>query len=306
VGAYQLDFTAFESFVTPVNIFLLDKKTGEKIDVKTTPTYEFQVTAEESSYKDRFELNIINTTIDPTLLISSTTNGTSCKVGAVTISAEGTPSGGSYRWYENETDPFAIAGQNSSQFITPVLEKSKTYYVSAVSAAGCEGARVPVMAEVINFDDVVLSDLGNGTLSSSYVDNNQWFKDGIVIPGANGQNYTPVESGVYKVEVSFGSCVSSAERTVTITGIEDEDLSGLLTFYPNPVEDVLTVKFNSQDLLNPSIVDMMGRELGTLTMKPQDHGFVGTFDFRSHPGGIYLLKVSDKGGKVISKRIIKK
>ncbi len=305
-GDYQLDFTEFESFVTPVNIILLDKNTGENIDVKTSPTYEFQVTAEESSYKDRFELNITNTTIDPTLLISSTTNGTSCKEGAVTISAEGTPSGGSYRWYENETDLFPIAGQNSSQFITPVLEKSKTYYVSAVSAAGCEGARVPVMAEVINFDDVVLSDLGNGTLSSSYVDNNQWFKDGIVIPGANGQTYTPVESGVYKVEVSFGSCVSSAERVVTITGIEDEDLSGLLTLYPNPVEDVLTVKFNSSELLNPAIIDMMGRELGTLTMEPHEQGLVGTFDFRSHPDGIYLLKVSDKEGKVITKRIIKK
>ncbi|MBX2943667.1 MAG: T9SS type A sorting domain-containing protein, partial [Cyclobacteriaceae bacterium] len=306
VGAYQLDFTEFESFVTPVNIFLFDKKTGEKIDVKTTSTYEFQVTAEESSYKDRFELNIINTTVDPTLLISSTTNGTSCKEGAVTIRAEGAPAGGSYRWYENETDPFAIAGQNSSEFITPVLEKSKTYYVSAVSVAGCEGARVPVMAQVTTFDEVVLSDLENGTLSSSYVDNNQWFKDGVLIPGATGQNYKPIESGVYKVEVAFGTCISSAERTVMITGIEDEDMSGVLIFYPNPVEDVLTVKFNSQDLLNSSIVDMMGRELGTLTMKPQAHGFVGTFDFRSHPGGIYLLKVSDKEGKVITKRIIKK
>lgn len=305
-GTYQLDFTEFESFVTPVNIILMDKKTGENIDVKTTTTYEFQVTAEESTYKDRFELNIINTTIDPTLVISATNKGTSCKEGAVTISAEGAPAGGSYRWYQNETDQFAIAGQSSSQFITPVLEKSKTYYVSAVSQAGCEGARVPVMAEVITFDDVVLSDLENGILSSSYVDNNQWFKDGILIPGATGQNYTPVESGVYKVEVSFGSCVSSAERAVTITGIEDEDLFGLLTLFPNPVEDVLTVKFGSQELLNPSIVDMMGRELGTLTMKPQDQGFEGTFDFRSYPGGIYLLKVSDKGGKVKTKRIIKK
>lgn len=305
-GTYQLDFTEFESFVTPVNIILMDKKTGENIDVKTNTTYEFQVTAEESTYKDRFELNIINTTIDPTLVISATNKGTSCKEGAVTISAEGAPAGGSYRWYQNETDQFAIAGQNSSQFITPVLEKSKTYYVSAVSQAGCEGARVPVMAEVITFDDVVLSDLENGILSSSYVDNNQWFKDGILIPGATGQNYTPVESGVYKVEVSFGSCVSSAERAVTITGIEDEDLFGLLTLFPNPVEDVLTVKFGSQELLNPSIVDMMGRELGTLTMKPQDQGFEGTFDFRSYPGGIYLLKVSDKGGKVKTKRIIKK
>lgn len=305
-GAYQLDFTEFESFITPVNIFLLDKKTGENIDVKENPSYEFEVTAEESSYKDRFELNITNLTIDPTLLISSTTNGTSCKEGAVTISAEGTPAGGSYRWYENETDQIAIAGQNSSQFTTPVLEKSTTYYVSAVSQAGCEGVRVPVMAEVITFDDVVLSDLENGILSSSYVDNNQWFKDGVLIPGANGQNYTPVESGVYKVEVSFGSCVSSAERAVTITGIEDEDLSGLLTLYPNPVEDVLTVKFSSRELLNPSIVDMMGRKLGTLIMKPQDQDFVGTYDFRSHPGGIYLLKVSDKEGKVITKRIFKK
>ena len=306
VGAYQLDFTEFESFVTPVNIFLRDKKLGESVDIKTNPTYEFEVTAEESSYKDRFELTIVNTTLDPTLVVSSTTNGTSCKEGAVVISAEGAPAGGSYRWYENETGGLAIAGQTANEFVTPILEKSKTYYVSAVSPAGCEGARVPVMAEVVNYDEVVLTDLGNGTLSSSYESNNQWYKDGVLIPGATAQEYTPVESGVYKVEVSFGSCTTSAERTVAITGMGEDGPMGPVSFYPNPVDEVLMVKLGNKEWLDPVIVDMMGRELGALSMKPVDGGLIGTFNFKGHAPGIYLLKVSDRKGKLITNRIVKK
>ena len=68
----------------------------------------------------------------------------------------------------------------------------------------------------------------------------------------------------------------------------------------------MTVKLGNKEWLDPVIVDMMGRELGALSMKPVDGGLIGTFNFKGHAPGIYLLKVSDRKGKLITNRIVKK
>lgn len=305
VGNYQLDFTEFESFVTPVNIILKDNISGENIDVKSNPSYAFQVTAQESSYKDRFSITLTKATPDPTLLISSVSKGTSCKEGSVTLGAEGAPAGGSYKWYESADAVISISGQNGSQFITPSLTKSKTYFVTAVSAAGCEGVKVPVEAQVVNFDDAVVNDLGNGVLSSNFESGNQWFKDGQLISGATGQTFTPLESGVYKVEVTIETCTTSAERAFTVTGIAEDRLPDGFLVYPNPVENTLTVETNEFSI-NPRIVDLTGRELGRIEMRKSGNHSYGTFDFRGYPTGIYILQVTDGETKVWNKRISKK
>nr|WP_314497265.1 choice-of-anchor L domain-containing protein [uncultured Chryseobacterium sp.] len=46
----------------------------------------------------------------------------------------------------------------------------------------------------------------------------QWFKDGVLIPGATNMEYTATSPGVYKVQVTAPGATCPAEATVTIVG----------------------------------------------------------------------------------------
>ena len=72
-----------------------------------------------------------------------------CGPGSVSLSASGAPAGGSYAWYTQASGGTAINGATSSSYATPSLTGSTTYYVSALSSAGCVSPRVAVRA-IIN------------------------------------------------------------------------------------------------------------------------------------------------------------
>jgi hypothetical protein len=81
-----------------------------------------------------------------------------------------------------------IAGATGNSLQTPVLDKSKTYYVSAVNSFGCEGERKVVKAEVVKYEEVVISEVETGILSSSYVSGNVWYLNDTPNTGCNESN----------------------------------------------------------------------------------------------------------------------
>lgn len=76
-------------------------------------------------------------------------------------------------------------------------------------------------------------------LSSSEATGNQWYLNGVLIPGATGQTHTPSQSGAYHVvytDVNGCSATSGAE-VIYLTGIEEESESKFqVEMYPNPAE----------------------------------------------------------------------
>jgi hypothetical protein len=80
----------------------------------------------------------VKVVVDNIYKIQSVTEGSACQSGSVLLSASGAPSTGSYHWYESLANE-PIVGETGSTLQTPVLDKSKTYYVSAVNSFGCEG-----------------------------------------------------------------------------------------------------------------------------------------------------------------------
>ncbi len=68
-----------------------------------------------------------NLTITTTLITLTTTGGTNCGPGTVTLSATGTPAGGSYRWYTAATGGTPITGATSATYTTPSLTATTTY-----------------------------------------------------------------------------------------------------------------------------------------------------------------------------------
>jgi len=238
-------------------------------------------------------------------VVASTREGNTCDAGTVTLTATGAPESGWYNWYEGETDTTPIAGQQGGSFTTPVIPKTKTYFVSVVNAAGCEGERVAVKANVTILDPVTLSGEGT-TLISSYATGNQWYRDGVALEGATTNKIEAVESGLYTVEVTSGDCKVSASREVTITGSE-AGLSGLgtVTIYPNPTQRkaLVRVKTTNKDvtatLINASGVDLEEREL-----KGEGGVKEAEFDLGTSAIGVYYVLIVD-GSKRYTEKIVK-
>ena len=78
--------------------------------------------------------------------ISSVTNAVACAGTPVTLNATATSGSTSFRWYANNTDANPIAITDVPSLLTPLINQSQTYYLSAGNA-NCESMeRTPIRA----------------------------------------------------------------------------------------------------------------------------------------------------------------
>jgi hypothetical protein len=181
------------------------------------------------------------------------------------------------------------------------LNKSRSYYVAAVNSIGCEGERKEIKAEVVQYEDVVISEPEYGVLRSTYVTGNVWFFNDKVIEGANNQIITVDQSGVYKVEVTLGTCKSVDTYEYVVTGIET-DLKGI-NIYPNPVSSELIVNVAGGKIESVNLISNVGVTLKTVQVRNKDKDVV--IDMRSSPAGLYVVKVIAIDKTVSTYKIIK-
>ncbi|NEM98054.1 Ig-like domain-containing protein [Pontibacter burrus] len=167
----------------------------------------------------------------------STTSEARCGSGTITLTASGAPSGGSYRWYTASSGGSAISGQTDGTY-SPSLSANTTFYVSTVSAEGCESAtRTPVTATIntiplVSISAATATSFCNGSsvvLSSSVAPatpanggsySYQWYEQtGGEIAGANQSTFTANASGRYFLVVtnSSGTCQSVNSNFITVT-----------------------------------------------------------------------------------------
>lgn len=228
-------------------------------------------------------------------------SGKSCLAGEVILSASGAPSNGTYRWYAEE-EATSILFEGTS-FLTPSLEKTKTYFVAAVNSLGCEGPRKPVVAEVTNYDDATIEVQGN-QLISNYSTGIQWYKDGELIMGATGKTLQVDASGNYTVTVTVGTCTTSAAREMVVTGLEDL-MNGISVMYPNPVSNTLNIKYPGTGVLSATIFEGGGRKIAAKVLLEEAGYRVGYFDMSTSAQGIYYLQLTDNT-KVVLLKFMKK
>lgn len=231
--------------------------------------------------------------------------GQSCQAGTVTLSATGTTETDEYRWYESIDAADPIAGAALGTFTTPVLDKTETYYVSAMNVLGCEGEREAVVATVINYDNLEIT-LNGTLLTSNYVDGNQWYKDDVLILNATGQTYEVSESGLYKVEVSITGCgIISAEQDLIITSVEDPGLYYKYSVSPNPTKGLISVQVQSENNVSANLLSALGMILEQKTLVEEQDGIKkGEFDLSDATSGMYLLQIRD-GQTIYLRKIIK-
>lgn len=233
--------------------------------------------------------------------IASVTGGKQCTQGHVTLQAAGAPDNGSYRWYESLTATTPVASAQNATYTTPVINQSKTYYVSAVSAMGCEGTRQPVLAEIVTLQHATITEHGD-SLSSNYTSGNQWYFNGAAIANGNTQSIKlQNHSGIYRVDVSVDGCTTSAERELIVAGIEHG--AATVSLYPNPVVKELHIEVPGH-YTNVTAVRLMnaaGQEVGTLELQQESGKRTGILDMKNYPAGVYILQSTDAATTIEAK-----
>jgi hypothetical protein len=179
-----------------------------------------------------------------------------CAGQSTVLSAGSTMAG--YQWYWNG---LPLAGETDS-VVTATAAGS--YRVGTTSADGCSALSAP-LAVVVNAlpatPVVSYSNVANWLLSSA-PSGNQWYLNGVLIPGADSTVWQPLQNGIYTVEVTNAdgcTAVSSPYNYVNL-GLENGANALNLRVQPNPASDrAILVASQPLDSAVTSVVDALGR-----------------------------------------------
>jgi hypothetical protein len=253
----------------------------------------------------------VNASVTPTITIAigSGTNPT-CSGQPVVFIATITNGGSSptYQWQING----ANAGTSMSAFTSSTLSNGDVVTCILTSNAACASPLTATSSGITMIVDptpatATITQVGT-TLSSSSATDNQWYLNGVIIPGATNQDYTFTANGTYTVVVTVGSCSSAASSpiVITTTGIEEANNPYLLSIFPNPNDGNFNVSFNVLDKGTYRLE--LTNALGQLIFKDQISEYTGLYKKQlsvvDYGKGVYTITLTNEKQEVVKKMVV--
>ena len=206
------------------------------------------------------------------------------------------------------TNPVNVPGNSSYSYTIPNLTQATTYLVE-IRPAGLPCTEFSAHARITTTctppAQPTISAAGNLLTTASGLSSYQWYLNNSPINGATTNQYTVLQSGVYKVEVgnADGCKISSADFNFVTTAVNDIQWEGQsIRLYPNPVHDQLKINLTGSTLsknITAQLVDINGRILQTHRLKAG----MNNLDLNNLPQGMYsvIIKngVSEKTIRII-------
>ncbi|HEY8938479.1 MAG TPA: fibronectin type III domain-containing protein, partial [Cyclobacteriaceae bacterium] len=233
---------------------------------------------------------------------------TGCQGSTVILKSSGAPSGGSYKWYDSNQNE--ISGATGDSFETPTLQDFATYYVSALTASGCESPKVEIdiTGQAI---DIPTLDIRNDTLFATSNNFILWYRNGELINNATGLFFVPSLNGEYTVESDQNGCVAESAPVQygnSITGTSASPDGGLrLVVYPNPAPRTnvnFKISSSSSADIHVQLVDLLGKtsfsKLMSITEAEDGYKLETSVSLKN---GVYFV-VIDQGNKTIKKKLV--
>jgi uncharacterized repeat protein (TIGR01451 family) len=201
----------------------------------------------------------------------------------------------SWSWTLNGEEISAVSEMNTT------LNAPGTYSLSlAVSNPYCNPVYEDSFEVIEGLDTPTFTQNGNELTLTGGGPGIQWYLNGNPISGANSGTYTIQESGSYSVSITDGCTAMSTPQDIIYLGVSADD-KDIITFYPNPVTDWLTIETNR--IAGPAAIrvsDITGRihDVSAILM----HGKV-RIDFSLLPRGVYLITIETNVTRLVTEVI---
>jgi trimeric autotransporter adhesin len=143
-------------------------------------------------------------------------------------------------------------------------------------------------------------------LTSNVSTGNQWYFEGNIIPGANGQNYTADQTGIYWDVIMQNGCSSDTSNHiyVVMTGMEPPT-GPQFTISPVPNNGLFQTRVISPAEATGTIqvINILGAEVyfSKLNLKKGDNSI--KVDIRSCPAGVYFVVLGNGVGSVVRQMV---
>ena len=191
-------------------------------------------------------------------------------------------------WYS-----FPSGGTGST--IAPVpsaINPGNTAYYVSQTIDGCESERAMIIVKVISAPATPMIVQSNDTLFSSSLNGNQWYINGVALPGDTGNYYVPLIAGNYFVIVEGNDCYSDSSNVIQYVpasiNVASADQASFCV-YPVPVDDLLTIKANNFTDGNFEI-ELYSLQGQVLLKREFVHSV--SIDMKDFPKGIYMLVIT--------------
>jgi hypothetical protein len=109
----------------------------------------------------------------------------------------------------------------------------------------------------------------------------------------------PITGGTYAFHADESS-LSLRDRFYLSMDVQPERLLTTVDIYPNPVKDKLTILIPQEETAMVTLIDTKGRILWERELTGEDE-----IDMSSYPGGVYLLRIRMRTGKVVLRRVVR-
>lgn len=145
------------------------------------------------------------------------------------------------------------------------VKESGTYVVFASPSICPETELTSGLGPSFTFEGPEIPEISQSgdSLIANSGPNYQWYLAGQLIPDATGQNYIPLASGDYTVQVSDGSgcTVFSSPYTFVLSSLENTKAEAEIQLYPNPASDQVILRRLPKHVNRIELVDATGRIL---------------------------------------------
>lgn len=269
--------------------------TAQTFNSTESGTYTVKATLNSCESAVSNAISVTVNAIPVTPAITAGTATTFCNGGSLTLTSN---AANGNQWYKDGT-------VISNATATTLNVTSSGAYTVKITISGCESAVSNSINVTVNPIPATPTITINGNqLVSSVANGNQWYLNGVIVNGATAQNYTPVNSGNYTVQVTVNGCSSAFSTAInfTVTSVPDIDVFGReIKVLPNPVrEQLLVIRSGVLSQLYIRIFDIHGRELQTL-ISAQSRIEI---DMQRYAAGTYIIWIEDRLRKINGKKVI--
>jgi hypothetical protein len=200
------------------------------------------------------------------------------------------------------------AGTNSILADFTSSASSGNISVFASNLCGDGAASPPLNVSVNPLPSTPLATAEDALLTSTAPEGNQWYFEGMIIPGANGQVYEATQTGWYWTEVTLNGCISDTSNHVYVLITGMNELPGVsLLIYPQPNDGRFHIMLRGNDLLplRLIILNTLGETVYERDGIRVDGELVIPVELLHPTSGIYLLIIENPSARLTRKLVVR-